>query len=247
MKVISLRKGAVIVVFLLFSVIELQAQERIRAKIMDSETLTEVPGVHVVNVNDDQGTVSDIDGNFSIVAFPGDSIFLSSVGYQPRYYVVGDSVMEKSVKLLIDPATIELSSVNVFAYKSERDFKNAVIALQLPEEKTTKLVIPGFYYGPKKEVSAGVGSPISFLVSKFGKKAKQEKRFKAAKERDAYRNLINSKYNKEIVEKITGLKAEALKEFMDQCTLSDTFIENANEYDIIVAINNCFEEYQNNN
>ncbi len=250
------RKNLIFTVLILFLIqitpvlyAQQNSEQHIFGKILDDETKVAVPGVHILNKNSNQGTVSDIDGNFALKMSVGDSLLISSVAYQPHLLIFTDSIEFSQDKIIISiqPATIELAPVKVFAYKSAREFKNAVIALELPEETTTSLVIPGYYYGPKKEVKTGFGSPISFLVGKFGKKAKQEKKFKAAKERDAYRNLISSKYNKEIVEKITGLKAEALKEFMDQCTLSDSFIENANEYDIIVAINNCFEEYRNNN
>lgn len=217
-------------------------------KVVDAENEEHLPGVHVVNKNQFKGTVSDIDGNFSITLYVGDSIFFTFVGYQPQYFIFDTAnqwMVEDILVIALSPSVIELAPVNIFAYKTERDFKNAVIALQLPNETTPQLTVPGYYYGPPKPVNAGAGSPISFLVGKFGKQAKQEKRFKAAKKKLAYRKFIDTKYNKDLVSQITGLQALALEEFMDQCTLSDSFIENANEYDIIVAINDCFKEYNN--
>ncbi|MDN5212127.1 carboxypeptidase-like regulatory domain-containing protein [Fulvivirgaceae bacterium BMA12] len=219
-------------------------------KVVDKENPEALPGVHILNANKRQGTVSDIDGNFYIKASENDTLIFSYVGYNQHFLILGDSIKDELKNPLIihlSKSLVELETVKVFAYKNERDFKNAILELELPEETPVKTQIPGYYYGPQKPVKPGVGSPISFLANKFGKKAKRERQFNEAKKRDEYKRYLHSKYNKEIVSNITGLKDEELDDFMQHCTLSDKFIDDANEYEIIVAINKCYKDFTNRN
>lgn len=219
-------------------------------KIIDDESQEALPGVHILNKNERKGTVSDIDGNFYIKLSETDTLIFSYVGYSQHFFTLQDSIKEKiqnKVMVQLSKSMVELESVKVFAYKNERDFKNAIIELELDEENPVEIEVPGYHYGPKKPVNPGVGSPISFLSSKLGKRAKQERKFNEAKKENAYRSHINSKYNREIVSRITGLKDKELDNFMKYCTLSDNFIDGANEYEIIVAINKCYKDFSNRN
>ena len=219
-------------------------------KVIDKENLEVLPGVHILNANKRRGTVSDIDGNFYIKALEADTLIFSYVGYNQHFLILKDSIrdeLQAPVVIRLSKSLVELESVKVFAYKNERDFKNAILELELPEDKPVKTQIPGYYYGPQKPVKPGISSPISLLANKFGKRAKRERQFNEAKRRDEYKRYLNSKYNKEIVSRITGLQDQELDDFMQHCTLSEKFIDDANEYEIIVAINRCYKDFTNRN
>lgn len=246
-----------IIIVLLAASDKLLAQQSYKAiehvlagKIIDKESQEVLPGVHILNKNQRKGTVSDIDGNFFIKLSETDTLTFSYVGYNQHFFVLDDSMKENMQDKVIIPLSkslVELESVKVFAYKNERAFKKAILALELEEENQVDIQIPGYYYGPKKPVQPGVGSPISFLANKLGKRAKIEKKFNEAKRKDQYRSYLNSKYNKGIVSRITGLKDQELDNFMKYCQLSDKFIDDANEYEIIVAINKCYKDYADKN
>ena len=226
------------------------AEQVLAGKIVDKENLEALPGVHILNKNKRQGTVSDIDGNFYIKISETDTLTFSFVGYSQHFFVLGDNIKDKTqnkVIIQLSRSLVELESVKVFAYKNERDFKNAIINLELPDENAGDVRIPGYYYGPKKPVKPGVGSPISFLANKFGKRAKMERKFNELKKENENRSYLNSKYNREIVSRITGLKDQELDNFMKHCTLSDSFIDDASEYEIIVAINRCYKDFTDKN
>ena len=222
----------------------------IGGKIVDMETRESLPGVHVLNENQRKGTVSDIDGNFFIRMGESDTLTFTFVGYNPHFFVLNDSIKNNKGDKIIIPLSkslVELETVKVFAYKNEQEFKKAILELDLEDENEVAVEVPGYYYGPKKSVKPGLGSPVSFLADKLGKRGKLERKFNEAKKRDQFKSYLNSKYNKEIVSRITGLKDQELNDFMEYCTLTDNFINDANEYEIIVAINKCYKDFSDKN
>lgn len=216
---------------------------RILGKVVDGQTHESIPGVNIYTKQ--YGTVSDIDGNFSFNLNLQDTITFSFVGYETYHFSVTDSIQteEIEVKISLTSSLKELEEVTVHSFMTEQNFKDAVIAYNLPKEKKVKQMA-GFYYGPVKPVNAkAFTSPISFLVSKFGKQAKQERHFIKQKEIFEQQKYLSSKYNKDIVANITGLNGDELDDFMHFCTLSDSVIEQATEYDMTLVINKCLKDF----
>jgi hypothetical protein len=95
-----------------------------------------VPGAHIYVPKAGRGTSTNPYGFFSMPVMAGDSIIISSVGYQRQYYVVppknekGYSVV---IELQSDVTTLPV--VEVYPYPTEELFKEAFLALQMPDEK----------------------------------------------------------------------------------------------------------------
>lgn len=81
-----------------------EAQERQVLKgqiIVDS--IQNSAGVHVINLNAETGTTTDVNGNFRIPAKTGDTIFFSSVQFENKKLIIKNSNFEVSIKVgLID-------------------------------------------------------------------------------------------------------------------------------------------------
>lgn len=215
----------------------------IQGKVVDAQTHTPIPGVNIYTRQ--YGTVSDIDGNFSFLLKKEDTIKFSFVGYEDHFFSLNDSILSENIEVNISltASLQELKEVMVHSFMTEQNFKDAVIAYKLPKEKKVKKMA-GFYYGPAKPVNPkAFTSPISFLVSKFGKQAKQERHFIKQKEIFEQQKYLSSKYNKDIVANITGLNGDELDDFMHFCTLSDSVIEQASEYDMTLVINKCLKDF----
>lgn len=88
------------------------------------------------------------------------------------------------------------------------------------------------------------GSPISFIVDRFSKRAKYERQVQQARQEATYQKALSKKYNRAMIEEITGLSDERLDDFILFCRIEDRFVEESNEYDIIVAINRCYRDFQ---
>ncbi|CAN5552537.1 hypothetical protein BH10BAC4_BH10BAC4_11010 [soil metagenome] len=82
------------------------SQKLIRGLVVDSLTLNNIPGVNVKVKKADRGTVSDVNGIFVIMVYPGDTLIFSSVGYtksemlaQPDEEIMFVRLHEESIML----------------------------------------------------------------------------------------------------------------------------------------------------
>jgi hypothetical protein len=96
-----------------------------------------LPGVHVYIPKAGRGVTTNAVGFFSLVVLPGDSIVISSVGYKRRHYIVEES--EKEFVTIIVPMVEDvtyLEAITIIPYPTEEVFKEAVLALNLPADKS---------------------------------------------------------------------------------------------------------------
>lgn len=206
-----------------------------------------VPYVTITNLSNNRGVVSDDEGFFYIRFDRQDTLELSAVGYQKYQIHLGDTATAHNYDLVIrlSEKTYQLENVTVFAYKDEEAFKKAILALdesELPKQ-TPKVKIPSSYEGPGIEKRPSPVSPVSFLYDRFSKRAKYEREARKAEQEYEYQKILSKKYNRDLVGKITGLTDQDLDRFMLFCRFEDEFIARSNEYDIILAINQCYEDF----
>ena len=208
-----------------------------------------LPFVTVTNLATQQGVVSNEEGFFYITFPAQDTLQLSAVNYEAYQLYFGDTAQATNYDLQIrlSERTYQLENVTVFAFKDEASFKRAVLALDDIPEEPEKIVVPGSFQGTPVKKKASVASPLSFLYDRFSKRAKYERQVQQARQDAAYQKTLAKKYNRDMVGKITGLEDERLDEFMLYCQIKDEFIERSNEYDIILAINRCYRDFEGKN
>ncbi len=212
------------------------------------ETDAPVPYVTISVLNRNEGVVSNAEGFFFLRFDRQDTLELSALGFEKQQLYLGDTATADNydVNIRLSEKTYTLENITVLAYKDEEAFRRAILALDekdLPKE-TPKIRIPGSYEGPHIEKRPGAASPLSFLYDRFSKRARYEREARQAQQDYDYRKKLSGKYNRDLVGKVTGLQDEQLEEFMAQCRLEDTFIEKSNEYEIILAINQCYEDFK---
>ncbi len=205
----------------------LPAKEPIRLSgVIVNEANEALPFVTVTNLSTQQGVVSDEEGFFYLTFPAQDTLQLSAVNYEPYRLYFGDTARATNydLKIRLSERTYQLENVTVFAFRDEAAFKRAVLALDdLPEPE--KVVVPGAYQGPRQEKKASVGSPISFILDRFSKRAKYEQQVQQAQQEATYQKALSKKFNRAMIEQVTGLNEERLDEFILFCRLEDRFIE----------------------
>jgi hypothetical protein len=95
-----------------------------------------VPGVHIYVPKAGRGTTSNRVGFFSMPVLVGDSIVVSSVGYQRRHVIIPPDAEEYTtiVVYMVQDVTY-LDEIVIVPYPTEEVFKEAVLALNLPADK----------------------------------------------------------------------------------------------------------------
>jgi hypothetical protein len=82
-----------------------------------------------------RGTSTNQYGYFSLPVLAGDSVVISSIGYKKQYFMVPERQREGlTIVVELQMDTTYLPGVTVFPFPTEEIFKEAVLALQLPDQ-----------------------------------------------------------------------------------------------------------------
>ncbi|PKP16431.1 MAG: hypothetical protein CVU06_14665, partial [Bacteroidetes bacterium HGW-Bacteroidetes-22] len=104
---------------------------------------TILAGAHVINMDLRLGTTTNDSGCFEIIAKPGDSIFISHIGYSPRLIIMDDSPNVSDFHIYLVPLSTELKGITVYALPENfLDFKRLFSNLKLPADSSLTVHIP---------------------------------------------------------------------------------------------------------
>ena len=78
----------------------------------------------------------------------------------------------------------------------------------------------------------------------FGKNAVQMRKLKRMREDDGIKNLLVSKFDRQVLIQLLGIKRIDIDEILRNCNYSDAFMNEANDLQILEAISKCYEEYR---
>jgi hypothetical protein len=98
--------------------------------IISDEDNNPVPGVSVISQKLRRGTISELSGIYNVISMPGDTIWLSALGYKDASIMVPAEFNEKQytkdIILLND--TINIQEVFIMPWKNYEEFKREVLA-----------------------------------------------------------------------------------------------------------------------
>lgn len=100
------------------------------------DSLYGVSNVSVYVPKTGRGVQSNRYGFFSLPVLTGDTVVFSALGYKKQTLVIPKTYPSTSYSIIMQmqEEAIELAEVNVIPWATERDFKEAVLALKLPDE-----------------------------------------------------------------------------------------------------------------
>lgn len=104
--------------------------------VVSSDSLSPVSFANIIIKNSNRGTTSDFYGYFSLVAQKGDVIVFSSIGYKTSQYNIPDTLVGKYYSLIhtMRTDTVKLKTVQVFPWPTPRQFKDAFLSLNIPDD-----------------------------------------------------------------------------------------------------------------
>jgi hypothetical protein len=228
-----------------------KAQEKsiARGRIVDLKNGKPVSYAKVINKNRRRAVVSDTTGAFAIVAYPSDTLYISTIGYSPLLVEVKDSFIWhiRPVTISLKPRVYELATLDIKALPTYQEFKNKILQDAFYHRDTIEDNLAYSFpeaerpYNPQPTMS--LGSPVSALYKLMSKEGKGIRAYERARSRNRMEAIISPKYNRGMVSRITGLTGEVLDDFMLYCKPEETFLANASEYDICRRIYSCFDTF----
>ncbi|ABG57994.1 hypothetical protein CHU_0707 [Cytophaga hutchinsonii ATCC 33406] len=142
-KNIFIKLIACVGLMLVFGVSQAQSPRKIiqfSGLIVSGDSAYGTPGVYIFVPKEGRGTMSNAIGYFSMAVLTGDSVVIKSVGYKEKNFIVPYTLEDKvSVIIEILEDTLYMPIIEITPWPTERLFKEAFIALQLPEKEYTNM------------------------------------------------------------------------------------------------------------
>jgi len=223
------------------------------ATVENSSDNKPISSVHVINLTQVVGVITNKQGKFEIPAKLNDTLYLSYLGFKSiKVRVTNDLLKFENSKIQLTELAYALEEVIVKPYELtgylEIDAKN------VPVSQSFRYSIPGLpsrgYEGGSRNSGAfskvinSIFNPVDFLYNLFGKNPKQLKKLKQMKEDYRIRELLSSKFDRETLVELLQIQRVDIDEILRNCNFSDSFIETANDLQILDAISGCYEEFK---
>lgn len=225
----------------------------LKGKITHAIDSTAIQGTTLLNLTTTDGTLSSKNGLFEIEIKENDTLLISNIGFEP-------------IKLKMTRDLSKVDELNIALYPKIENLDEVVIGYKLigvldidmkhvPKDKYNRIHINGLpqtYEGGKKRSSnsglAGVlkslNNPVDAVYKLFGKKPKQLKKLKALKNKDATRNILTNRFDREIILDYLQMDVNQLTEVLSECNYSPYFINKATDLQLIEAVLECYENHK---
>src|SRR6478752_6734633 len=205
-----------------------------------------------VNINLVKGTTTNDKGYFEIAAMANDTLHISILGYKTlKVKVTNDWIKNKSAQIQLTEKAYALDEIIIRPYILTGYLE--IDAKLIPTRDNYRYNIAGLNqgyeageYSPNafSRTMGSIFNPADMLYNYFGKKSKELKRLKEMKKDDTVRNLLASKFDRETISALLGVSKKEIAEILEHCNYSQSFIETANDLQILDAISGCYEEYK---
>lgn len=247
-----MKKITLILIFLCTMAGFSQEEGEIRGSVVNAQDEMPMDNVHVVNLNQVIGTITNAKGEFAIQAKVNDTLYFSFIGFKPiSIRVTNDMFKFQNTKISLTELAYALEDVVVRPYQLtgylEIDSKN------LPVNQAARYSISGLQKGYEagggnpgaiSKVLGALFNPADFLHNLFGKKPQQMRKLRKMKEDDEIRDLLASKFDRETLMALLQVDKVDIDDILRNCSYSDEFIKTANDLQILDAISACYEEYK---
>jgi hypothetical protein len=226
------------IVILAFSLSQIsgkaQSTIKIAGKVFDRDNKTlPLSQTMIINKRTNNGTFADAEGKFSLTILPSDTIIFSAIGFRVKSLCFKDSVASGIIyfDIALHKLQFELKEVSVFANRSLNEIQNDIDKL-----------------GVRKTYSAeGINSfesPITALYERFSKFAKSKQRVAEWENEDLKRDILKDLFHLYVKYEVIDLKDDEFDAFVKYLNLSDAFIQNASQFELVMAIKGKYESFK---
>ncbi|WP_223035020.1 carboxypeptidase-like regulatory domain-containing protein [Hanstruepera marina] len=229
-----------------------QEETFVKGKVINASEASPLEGVNIVNLTQVIGTTTNDKGEFKLSAQPNDTLHFSYLGFKSiKVRVTNDWIKFGSSTIQLTELALALEEVVINEFRLtgflELDIQ------QVPINTNYRYRISGLpstgYEAVNRsnavnKVLGAIFNPADFLHNMFGKKGNEMKKLKQMKQDDEIRNLLASRYDREMLMVLLQVDKVDLDEIVRQCNYSADFINSANDLQLLDAISECYEEYK---
>ncbi|MFD0837066.1 carboxypeptidase-like regulatory domain-containing protein [Mariniflexile aquimaris] len=229
-----------------------QQNDKVTGVVVNASNGEVLESVNIVNLNQVVGTATNSEGKFQITAKANDTLHFSYLGFKSiKVRVTNDWLKFGSSKIELTELALALEEVVVNQLKLTGylvvDIKQVPIINNNYRYSISGLPSTGYEADSPGAITKIVGSifnPADFLHRMFGKKPNEMRKLKKMKEDDEIRNLLATRFDREMLTVLLQVERVDLDEIISRCNYSKGFIQTANDLQILDAISECYEEYK---
>ena len=224
----------------------------VSGKVQNASNDQKLQNVHIINLSQVVGTITNNEGDFKIQAKVNDTLYFSYIGFKPlRIRVTNDWIKFGEVKIKMTELGIALEEVVVADVQLTGYLE--IDAKRIPVYNNYRYSISGLnsgYEGGNKQPGAvnkvlgAIFNPADFLYNIFSKRSNELRKLRKMKKDDDIRNLLETKFDRATLMALLQVERLDIDEILRNCNYSVDFIKFANDLQILDAISECYEEYK---
>lgn len=195
-----------------------------------------MPFVNLVNARNGNGTISDYNGHFTVIAANSDTLIFSYVGFARKKIPVAlirnltDST-KRPLRVVMRRILVNLAPATVIASKirpNEIDYMKRYIK----------------QHATLKNINA-LESPITALYQQFSRRGREQRKLQEIFERILIEEEVAKKFNPEILRQLTEDEFIDYGRFRKYCWyVSDQYILTHEGYDLYAPIMDCYKRWK---
>lgn len=218
-------------------------EKSVYGKVIDSSTKKGISTLNVLNKRSNQVVATNEAGDFYIRAMTGDSIIITSFGYNRKGILWDGKDRNPVFEVKLQPFMLQELVVKdkklSDLHKEIQDFLANPNDSKAIRNEILKSMLNTNTSQP------GIGISIDALYNMFSKEGKMNRKLADMQFQDAKSFYADLKYNKQVVAQVTHLQEEDLDDFMVFCKPTQEFILNATDYELTFKILKCLGDFRN--
>lgn len=213
------------------------AQQKVEGLVLDGDTRQRIGRVLIINSTSGANTFNNAKGEFSLPVNSGDVLIAQREEYKSDTVTYSN---QQAVVFNLKKTSIYIEPVTVVARKSPDEI---LAERRIDYNKAYRLADPGSYFsvGPN-----GAGLSINTIYNLLSKEGRNARKLTAYFQKEYEENIIDLKFSKGLVSRITGLEGELLDNFMLRYRPSYVFAQSANNYQMIGYIKSKYGQFKIN-
>ena len=232
------RSRLLLLFFILLSVAgEAQTLITITGRAYDKEyNNLPLPKLMIINKRAKSGVFADAEGKFSISAYQSDTLMFAVVGFNTKKVCLKDSVIKSQYYIEVEMQRLHytLKEVSVFATRSLKEIDRDIARLDSTRRRQSY-----------SDINA-LESPITYLYERFSKFGRSKQKVAEWENEDLKRDILKDLFRLYVKNDIIDLSEEEFEAFIVYCNLSEEFIKNASQFELVMAIKGKYEAFAQN-
>ena len=214
----------------------------IKGFVVGADTSQTIPLTNILNKKNQDRYMSNRFGAFGIPVAENDTLVFSVIGYQNYELVVKKYVINNyqfPIKVRLKPISYQLKQLDVSYRKKRQDSlaRRAAIILK-------KSPLLNNYNHVQSWINGNSGTPLNDFLSGNNPKMQEYVKLMHLIELYQEQQKVDERLTDELISRATGLKPDQVLGYRKFCKLPNYFILNATDYELVLAIKDCYKDFK---